>query len=156
MFLSETLVFATSLAVNGMELFLLVYFVITLSDLECDYLNAMECCARLNVWVNPKLGVHAFLTAILMLHGHWWLALGSLPLLIWLIVEARYPPGDMGVYDPTRIHERDSLSNHLRRVMFCLAYYLLFFFVYLYGIIVSMLKGDPLQRHHDDKIVTEL
>lgn len=29
-------------------IFILIYFIITLSDLECDYLNAQECCAKLN------------------------------------------------------------------------------------------------------------
>lgn len=58
MILSEPVVFALALADNGLLLFLLVYHVITLSDLECDYLNALECCSKLNRWVPIKIGAH--------------------------------------------------------------------------------------------------
>lgn len=89
--LPETLVFIISMAITGSLLFLLVYFVsftfmnfklasspiqllsipfqvIILSDLECDYLNAQTCCSKLNFWVTPKLGSHAFLAFILLIH----------------------------------------------------------------------------------------
>ncbi|XP_077289577.1 cornichon-like protein [Arctopsyche grandis] len=157
MFLSEGVVFALALVDNGALLFLLVYHVITLSDLECDYLNAVECCSRLNGWVRWKAGAHAALVAVLALHGCWGLAGAGLPLLVWLCYEAlSVPTGNLGVYEPTDIHERDRLSRHLRDVLLYLAHYLLFFFVYLYCLIVALLKGDPLQRHHDDTIITEL
>ena len=45
---SEILLFIYALLVTASLLFVLVYFLITLSDLECDYLNAQECCAKLN------------------------------------------------------------------------------------------------------------
>ena len=45
---SEILLFIFALLVTAFLLFVLIYFLITLSDLECDYLNAQECCAKLN------------------------------------------------------------------------------------------------------------
>jgi len=46
--LSDTLIFSLCLLLTGILIFILVYFLITLSDLECDYLNASECCGKLN------------------------------------------------------------------------------------------------------------
>ena len=45
---SEILLFIFALLVTVSLLFVIIYFLITLSDLECDYLNAQECCAKLN------------------------------------------------------------------------------------------------------------
>ena len=46
--LSDVFLFSFSLFVTGVLIFILIYFLITLSDLECDYLNAHECCGKLN------------------------------------------------------------------------------------------------------------
>ena len=51
---SEILLFIFALLVTAFLLFVLIYFLITLSDLECDYLNAQECCAKLNFVRNVK------------------------------------------------------------------------------------------------------
>lgn len=99
----------------------------------------------------------SILQVILVLHGCFGLALAGMPLLLWLVYEMKtVPRGNLGVYDPTEIHNRDTLAKHLRDVLIYLGYYLLFFFVYLYCLIVALLKGDPIQRHHDDTIITEL
>ena len=38
-------------------------------DLECDYLNAQECCGRLNFWNIPKLWSQLTLFIMLVLSG---------------------------------------------------------------------------------------
>lgn len=48
MFFGDIILFSFCLLDTGVLLFILIFFIITLSDLECDYLNAQECCARLN------------------------------------------------------------------------------------------------------------
>ena len=45
---SDIFLFTFVLLDTGGLIFILIYFIITLSDLECDYLNAQECCAKLN------------------------------------------------------------------------------------------------------------
>lgn len=98
-------------------------------------------------WVIPKLGAHIFLTLMLLLYSHWLLALANLPLAVWLCYEFyTVPKGNMGVYDPTEIHNRGQLTKHMRDSMVHLGYYLIFFFIYLYCLIVSLLKGNPLER----------
>ncbi|XP_063382446.1 protein cornichon homolog 4 [Cydia fagiglandana] len=157
MILGETLLFSLSLIDSGAILFLLVYFIITLSDLECDYLNAQECCDKLNYWLLPKYIGHSFMTFLLLLHGQLLLFLLNLPMLIWLTYEYfTIPQGNLGAYDPAEIHNRGQLKKHLRDVMIYVGYYLIFFFIYLYCFIIAILKGDPLNRHADDEIVTEL
>ncbi|KAJ8976229.1 hypothetical protein NQ317_009726 [Molorchus minor] len=156
MFMSDPLLFSISLLDTGAVLFLLVYFVITLSDLECDYLNAQECCSRLNQWVLPKIIAHSFLSFLLLIHGHWILMLINLPMAAWMAFEiVTIPSGNLGVYDPTEIHNRGQLKRHMRDCMLYLGYYLIFFFTYLYCMIVSLLQGDPINRQDEGEIVHE-
>ncbi|XP_059616432.1 protein cornichon homolog 4 [Phlebotomus argentipes] len=152
----ETLLFAFALFDTGFVLFVLVYYVIILSDLECDYLNAQQCCSKLNFWVLPRAGAHVFLVIFLIINGHWWLVFFNFPLVTWIIYEiARIPSGNMGIYDPTEIHNRGMVQKHLRDCMINLVFYLMAFFIYLYCMIMAMLKGDPIRRHEDGDIVTE-
>ena len=51
---SDIFLFILCLLIVGALVFVLIYFIITLSDLECDYLNAQECCAKLN-FVSSKI-----------------------------------------------------------------------------------------------------
>ncbi|XP_041987455.1 protein cornichon homolog 4 [Aricia agestis] len=155
MLLAETVLFFLTLINSGAILFLLVYYIITLSDLECDYLNAQECCDKLNYWVLPKYIAHTFITILLLLHGQLGLFLFNLPMFIWLTYEYfTVPQGNLGVYDPVEILNRGQLRKHSRDVMIYIGFYLIFFFVSLYCIILALLKGDPINRSYD--IVTEL
>jgi len=130
--------------VTGALLFLLVYFVITLSDLECDYLNAQQCCYRLNIWVYPKLGAHLALSFVFLVTGHYWLCIASFPLAIYLIRERyKVPPGNFGVFDPTEIHRMGQLKSHMRDALIGLGYYLVFFFIYLYCFLTHLLRSSP-------------
>ncbi|XP_026737967.1 protein cornichon homolog 4 [Trichoplusia ni] len=157
MLLGETFLFSLTLIDCGGILFLLVYYIITLSDLECDYLNAQECCDKLNYWLLPKYTAHSIITILLLLHGQLILFLLNLPMFIWLTFEYfTVPRGNLGAYDPAEIHNRGQLRKHLRDVMIYVGYYLVFFFIYLYCFILALLKGDPLQRSADDQIVTEI
>lgn len=152
-FISEPLLFAIALINTGSVLFLLVYFMITLSDLECDYLNAQQCCSKLNAWVTPKLVTHTFLVFLLLIHGQLILTLVNLPMTLWLFYEYfSVPSGNMGVYDPTEIHNRGELKRHTRNCLIYLGYYLIFFFLYLYCMIIALLKGDPVNRNADDLV----
>uniref|UniRef100_A0A8C2F4J1 Uncharacterized protein n=1 Tax=Cyprinus carpio TaxID=7962 RepID=A0A8C2F4J1_CYPCA len=53
----EAAVFILSLVDCCALIFLSVYFIITLSDLECDYINARSCCSKLN---KVRLVAHLF------------------------------------------------------------------------------------------------
>lgn len=156
MILAETLLFIVSLVAIGSILFLLVYFVIVLSDLECDYLNARECCDKLNYWLLPKLIIHCAVIFMLLIHGQFILVLINLPMTIWLLFEHfTVPQGNLGLYDPAEIHNRGQLKKHFNHILYHIGYYLVFFFIYLYCCILALLKGNPNQQV-DDQIVTKL
>ena len=57
---SDIFLFSFCLLDTGALIFILIYFIITLSDLECDYLNASECCGKLNFVSFYEYIVHAF------------------------------------------------------------------------------------------------
>lgn len=157
MVFSETLLFAISLTACLSILFLLIYFVITLTDLECDYLNAQECCDKLNYWMLPKFIVHSFTTFILLYHFRLWLFLCNLPMFIWLTFHyLTIPTGDLGAYDPIEILNSRQLRRHMRNVLIKLAYYFVMFFMYLYCFILAILKSNPVPRQNDDEFITEI
>jgi len=130
--------------ITGILLFLFVYYIITLSDLECDYINAQQCCSKLNMWNLPAAVGQALVTAVFLLHGWLLLFTLNLPMASWSAYQIiKIPSGNIGLFDPMEIHNRGQLKAHMRDVLVKMAFYLLTFFFYLYCMIVSMLKTDP-------------
>ncbi|XP_073781795.1 protein cornichon homolog 4 isoform X1 [Danio rerio] len=81
----EAAVFILSLVDCCALIFLSVYFIITLSDLECDYINARACCSKLNKWVIPELIAQALPTVLMLVSMHWFVLLLNLPVAAWNI-----------------------------------------------------------------------
>ncbi|XP_043226260.1 protein cornichon homolog 4-like isoform X1 [Amphibalanus amphitrite] len=139
----DTITYSFSMMDNGAILLLLVYFLITLSDLECDYLNARECCSKLNWWTPWLLGGQALLSVVLLFSGHWLLWLLNVPVLVWLVYRQwSVRPGNIGIYDPADILNGGQLQRHTRNTMVFITFYLIFFFVYLYLFILALLQTD--------------
>jgi len=83
--------------------------------------------------VLPKLVAHTFLVFLLLIHGQLILMLVNIPMTMWLFYEYfSVPSGNLGVYDPTEIHNRSQLKRYTRDSMIHLGYCLVFFFIYLY------------------------
>ncbi|XP_074087166.1 protein cornichon homolog 4-like isoform X2 [Macrotis lagotis] len=83
----EAVVFIFSLIDGCALIFLSVYFIITLSDLECDYINARSCCSKLNKWVVPKLTGHTIVPILMLISLHWFIFLLNLPVATWNIYQ---------------------------------------------------------------------
>ncbi|XP_051981078.1 protein cornichon homolog 4-like [Xyrauchen texanus] len=129
----EAAVFIFSLVDCCALIFLSVYFIITLSDLECDYINARACCSKLNKWVIPEMIGQALATVLMLVSMHWFVFLLNLPVSSWNVYRyVKVPMGNMGVYDPTEIHNRGQLKSHMKEAMIKLGFHLLCFFIYLY------------------------
>ncbi|CAG5119820.1 unnamed protein product [Candidula unifasciata] len=139
----DGLLFIFALLDEGALLFLAVYFVITLSDLECDYLNARTCCDKLNYVSNYLIITHLGLSSLfLLLCGHWLLFLLYCPLGAWLLYKfVMKPSGNIGLFDPTEIHNHKHLKTYMRESLVRLGFHIIFFFVYLYWMIYSLVKG---------------
>ncbi|CAG14613.1 unnamed protein product, partial [Tetraodon nigroviridis] len=138
--------------------------IITLSDLECDYINARACCSKLNKvgperqknalkdwkerardtgcgvivcvslqWVVPEVVGQCVSTVLMLVSMHWFIFALNLPVAAWDIYRSvKVPMGNMGVFDPTEIHNRGQLKSHMKEAMIKLGYHLLCFFIYLY------------------------
>lgn len=142
----EILIYAFSMLMTGALLFLMVYSIITLSDLECDYLNAQECCNRLNFWVRPKIVAQTIIVVGFLTDSNLWMALVNIPAAAWVIYEfVTIPRGNTGLFDPTEIHHRGQLKKHMRNFVIFTGWYLITFFFYLYFMILAILKGNPLE-----------
>jgi protein cornichon len=82
-----------------------IFQVLILSDLECDYINAQQCCSKLNFWSIPKVSAHVLVTLLLLITGHWILFLVNVPFVGYLLWEYRtIPRGNIGIFDPAEIH----------------------------------------------------
>jgi len=116
-------------------LFTMVFFIIMFSDLECDYINPIDLCNKLNQFVLPEMLAHAFLTLLFLLCGQWLTFLLNLPLVAY---NANKLQGKNHTYDATEIFR--TLSGHKRECFFKLGFYLLSFFYYLYRMILALIQ----------------
>uniref|UniRef100_A0A3Q3D1G6 Cornichon family member 4 n=1 Tax=Hippocampus comes TaxID=109280 RepID=A0A3Q3D1G6_HIPCM len=121
----DAAVFILSLIDCCALIFLAVYFIITLSDLECDYINARACCSKLNKWVIPEMVGQCLSTVLMLVSTHWFIFFLNLPVAAWDIYRyVKVPMGNMGVFDPTEIHNRGQLKSHMKEAMIKLGYHL--------------------------------
>lgn len=147
----DIFLFSLSLMGTGTLVFILIYFIITLSDLECDYLNAQECCARLNFWNVPKLWIQLFILFFLLICGHWLMVLLNLPICIFLARRFFYfPRGNIGEYDPAEIHNQGMMKKHLIGVCVHLGWQMVGFFLFLYCLLDAVMKEPVILQHDDD------
>ncbi|KAI0343747.1 cornichon [Trametopsis cervina] len=115
-------------------LFTMVFFIIMFSDLECDYINPIDLCNKLNQFVLPEHGAHAFLTIVFLLSGQWIAFLLNAPLLVYNINKVRL---SNHMYDATEIFR--TLGIHKQEAFIKLGFYLISFFYYLYRMIVELI-----------------
>ncbi|GAB1285805.1 Protein cornichon homolog 4 [Apodemus speciosus] len=84
-------------------------------------------------WVIPELVGHTIVTVLMLVSLHWFIFLLNLPVATWNVYRfIMVPSGNMGVFDPTEIHNRGQLKSHMKEAMIKLGFYLLCFFMYLY------------------------
>ncbi|TEB38474.1 ER-derived vesicles protein ERV14 [Coprinellus micaceus] len=118
-------------------LFGMVFFVIMFSDLESDYINPIDLCNKLNQFVLPEYGAHAFLALLFLLWGQWTAFLWNVPLLAY---NGNKVFNKNHMYDATEIFR--TLPSHQKETYFKLAFYLLSFFYYLYRMIVALVAEN--------------
>uniref|UniRef100_A0A8C6GN40 Protein cornichon homolog 4 n=1 Tax=Mus spicilegus TaxID=10103 RepID=A0A8C6GN40_MUSSI len=97
--------------------------------------------ALLTEWVIPELVGHTIVTVLMLVSLHWFIFLLNLPVATWNIYRfIMVPSGNMGVFDPTEIHNRGQLKSHMKEAMIKLGFYLLCFFMYLYSMILALIN----------------
>lgn len=118
-------------------LFAMVFYIIMFSDLECDYINPIDLCQRLNSFVLPEMGAHALLTVLFLLSGQWLSFLWNLPLLAFNVHKVQ---SQNHMYDATEIFR--TLGVHKKESFIKLGFYLISFFYYLYRMILALIAED--------------
>ncbi|KAJ1508870.1 hypothetical protein HMI56_007072 [Coelomomyces lativittatus] len=78
--MSDAWLFLFSVIVSAVLLFAMVFFIIMFSDLECDYINPIDLCQKLNQFILPEYAAHAVLTLVFLLHFSWFALMLNLPL----------------------------------------------------------------------------
>ncbi|KAI8374654.1 cornichon [Radiomyces spectabilis] len=133
----EAMLFLFGVIVAALLLFMMVFFVIMFSDLECDYINPIDLCNKLNQFVLPEMGVHAFLFFMFLVNGSWMAVLLNLPLVVYNVQKVT---SGRHMYDATEIFR--TLSTHKKEAFIKLAFYLVLFFYFLYRMIVALIAAD--------------
>ncbi|BFZ62499.1 COPII-coated vesicle protein [Saitoella coloradoensis] len=133
----EGWLFLFAVLVNAVNLFLQVFFTIMYSDLECDYINPIDLCNKLNWWIIPEMGIHAFTTILLLLNGQWIATALNLPLLAYNVNKV---VNNAHLLDATEIFR--TLGKHKKESFVKLGFHLVLFFFYLYSMIVALIRDD--------------
>ncbi|PRT53752.1 ER-derived vesicles protein ERV14 [Wickerhamiella sorbophila] len=123
--------------VNAVNLFMQVFFTIMYSDLEVDYINPIDLCNKLNVYLIPEAALQGFVTLLFLITGHWLSFLLNLPISLFngnQIFKNQY------LLDATEIFR--TLGRHKKESFSKLGFHLLIFFFYLYSFIVALIGND--------------
>jgi len=135
-------VFIFSVCGTAVLLFLSVYYIVNLSDLECDHINASICCRRLSNAVIPEAILCSLMSIMLVYYGYFSHLTFTVPMVIWLIYRiCMKPRGNISFYDPTEILNRQQLKTFINEAIVKLMYHLVAFFIFLYSMIMTILSG---------------
>ncbi|KAF7278068.1 hypothetical protein GWI33_008837 [Rhynchophorus ferrugineus] len=132
-----------ALIVDAFLIFFSLFHVIAFDELKTDYKNPVEQCNSLNPLVLPEYILHIFFNFLFGAAGEWLSLLFNIPLIAYHINRYRTRPvmSGYGIYDPTSIMNADQLTRCQREGWIKLAFYLLSFFYYLYGMIYSLISS---------------
>lgn len=106
-------------------------------DLECDYINPIELCNKLNPYFLPEAVLHAFLASLFLINGYWFVFLLNLPVLAYNV---RKFINKNNTLDATEIFR--TLSKHKKESFLKLGFHIMAFFFYLYRMIMALVSEE--------------
>lgn len=132
-----------ALILDAFLIFFAVFHVIAFDELKTDFKNPIDQCNTLNPLVLPEYAIHMLFNLLFLMAGEWVPLLLNMPLIAYHVHRYLNRPlmSRVGLYDPTTIMNGDQLSRATREGWIKLAFYLLTFFYYLYGMISSLIAG---------------
>ncbi|KAG4304058.1 hypothetical protein PORY_002581 [Pneumocystis oryctolagi] len=107
------------------------------SDLECDYINPIDLCNKLNMYILPEAVIHGFVTLLFLLARNWLPFALNFPMLVFNINKIIT---NQHTLDATEIFR--TLNQHKKESFIKLAIYLFFFFFYLYLMISILVQNN--------------
>ncbi|XP_071547552.1 protein cornichon [Panulirus ornatus] len=135
--------YIVALIADAFLIFFAIFHIIAFDELKTDYKNPIDQCNSLNPLVLPEYALHLLFNILFLIAGEWFSLLLNIPLILYHVNRYRNRPvmSGPGLYDPTSIMNHEVLSQCQREGWIKLAFYLLAFFYYLYGMIVSLISG---------------
>ncbi|KAG9509603.1 Protein cornichon-like 4, partial [Fragariocoptes setiger] len=123
-----------------MAIALVISLLITLSDLEFDYINPRQCCSNLNNMVVPEIMAFGVLIFLHLVTMSWLLLLINVPMLAWICYKYyTIPRGHLGLYDPVEIYNRKNMSRFTRQHLIKMVFHIGHFVIYMYMMIYSII-----------------
>ncbi|XP_031845237.1 protein cornichon [Nomia melanderi] len=134
--------YIVALIVDAFLIFFAIFHVITFDELKTGYKNPIEQCNSLNPLVIPEYSLHILINVLFLISGQWFSLLLNIPLIDYHLWRYYHRPvmSKPGLYDPTTILNAQVLTAHQREGWIKLAFYVLSFFYYLYGMISSLIQ----------------
>ncbi|XP_054152925.1 protein cornichon-like [Oppia nitens] len=131
------------LILDAFLIFFAVFHVIAFDELKTDFKNPIDQCNTLNPLVLPEYGIHLAFNLLFLFAGEWLTIILNAPLIAYHVYRYKTRPimSSPGLYDPTTIMNADQLSRAMKEGWIKLAFYLLSFFYYLYGMIYSLIQN---------------
>ncbi|XP_031488141.1 protein cornichon homolog 1-like isoform X2 [Nymphaea colorata] len=105
---------------------------ISLSDLEFDYINPYDSSSRINTWVIPEFVIQGVLSALFLVTWRWFMLILTAPITYYhltLYMKRRH------LIDVTEIFRLLNVEKKYRMVK--LGFYLSLFFIIIYRLVVS-------------------
>ena len=131
-----------ALFLHSLLLFLTTYILMTLSDLESDYINSRECCDKLNFWTKPRLLGLVTLCLLPSTGPSWLPALLALPFMCWYFRRFwKIPIGNSGLFEPTEVRLRPLLKQSMQETIVYLVFHSLAFFGFLFSLVSRLAYG---------------
>jgi len=132
-----------ALILTAFLIFFIIFHIIAFDELKTDYKNPIDQCNSLNPLVLPEYLMHGFCLLLFLLAGEWFSVLVNAPLLAYHVNRYINRPvmTGFGLYDPTSIMNAGALNRAQKEGWIKLAFYLISFFYYIYGMI-SVLVSD--------------
>jgi len=133
--------YIAALIIDAFLLFFSIFHIIAFDELKTDYKNPIDQCNSLNPLVLPEYILHVLVNVLFLFAGEWFTILLNLPLIAYHIHRYLNRPvmSTPGLYDPTAIMNSSVLDKCQREGWAKLAFYLLSFFYYIYGMIYSLI-----------------
>ncbi|GMT10524.1 hypothetical protein PFISCL1PPCAC_1821 [Pristionchus fissidentatus] len=132
-----------ALIVAAFCIFFAIYTVICIDELKTDYKNPIEQCRSLNILVLPEYILHAIMTIFFIVAMQIIATVANVPLVLFHAYTYSKRPvmSGPGIYDPTTILNRVELNRCMKVSWVKLAFYLISFFYYLYGLIYTLVTN---------------
>uniref|UniRef100_A0AAV2JGQ8 Cornichon n=1 Tax=Knipowitschia caucasica TaxID=637954 RepID=A0AAV2JGQ8_KNICA len=132
-----------ALLLTAALIFFAIWHIIAFDELKTDYKNPIDQCNTLNPLVLPEYLIHFFFCVMFFCAAEWLTLCLNLPLFAYHVWRYMSRPvmSSPGLYDPTTIMNADILAYCQKEGWCKLAFYLLSFFYYLYGMIYVLVSS---------------